>query len=86
MKKKNGMALKALLVTDLVDSTKLTEDLGDVRMAEIFRRHDRLVRDLIPKYAGREADRTDGFLILFDEPIDAGRFAMAVHQAMEALS
>ncbi len=84
--KKEGAVLRTLLVSDLVDSTKLTEELGDERMAEIFSRHDRLTRDLIHKHAGREVDRTDGFFVLFDRPVDAVVFAMAFHRAMERLS
>lgn len=77
--------LKTLLVTDLVDSTKLTEALGDERMAEIFRRHDRIARDLLAVHQGREADRTDGFLLLFDRPINAVAFALAFHRGLTEL-
>lgn len=78
--------LKTLLITDLVDSTKLTEQIGDERTAEIFRRHDRIARDLLAANQGREADRTDGFLLLFDRPINAVSFALAFHRGMARLS
>lgn len=32
--------LRALALTDIVDSTRITEALGDVRAAEAFARHD----------------------------------------------
>ena len=32
---------KALLLTDVVDSTRLSETLGDAAMAEIWAAHDR---------------------------------------------
>lgn len=81
-----GAVLKTLLVTDLVDSTKLTEQIGDQRTAEIFRRHDRIARDLLAEHQGREADRTDGFLLLFDRPVNAVGFAVAFHRGMARLS
>jgi uncharacterized membrane protein len=34
----------ALLLTDVVDSTKLAEALGDARMAEVWARHDTSAR------------------------------------------
>jgi predicted ATPase/class 3 adenylate cyclase len=78
--------IRALLLTDVVDSTDLASELGDVRMAELWVAHDRLVRDLLPAWRGVEADRTDGFLLLFDEVADAVGFASAFHEGMAALS
>lgn len=78
--------IRALLLTDVVDSTDLASELGDVRMAELWVAHDRLVRDLLPAWHGVEADRTDGFLLLFDEVADAVGFASAFHEGMAALS
>ena len=48
-----------LLLTDLVDSTKLVEQLGDAKAAEIFARNDRAARDLLKQYNGKEIDKTD---------------------------
>jgi tetratricopeptide (TPR) repeat protein/class 3 adenylate cyclase len=84
--KKQGASLKTLLVTDMVDSTKWTQELGDERMAALFQLHDRVARDLLDEYEGREADRTDGFLLLFERPIQAVCYAFAFHQAMDRLS
>lgn len=78
--------VKTLLVTDLVDSTSLLAALGDRRGADIFARADRLARDLVARFGGREIDRADGFLILFDRPIDATRCALAFHSGLAALS
>jgi predicted ATPase/class 3 adenylate cyclase/Tfp pilus assembly protein PilF len=77
---------RALLVSDVVESTKLAGEVGDARMAEIWVAHDRAVRDLLPAWRGVEADRTDGFLLLFDEVADAVGFAGAFHAAMGALA
>ncbi len=48
-----------LLLTDIVDSTKITEVLGDERAAEAWLAHDAAARRLMPATA-REIDRTDG--------------------------
>jgi predicted ATPase/class 3 adenylate cyclase/tetratricopeptide (TPR) repeat protein len=76
---------KALLLTDVVDSTKLSEALGDDAMAEVWTSHDRAARDLLPAWRGREIDKTDGMLMLFDTAADAVGYAMAYHQALAAL-
>ncbi|MEN8165027.1 MAG: hypothetical protein ABFS37_12925, partial [Acidobacteriota bacterium] len=81
----DGAVLRALLVTDLVDSTKLLESLGDERAFEIFGRHDRLARDLLTRHNGIEIDKTDGFLLLFDRPVDAVAYSLAYHRALSQL-
>ncbi|MCH8823933.1 MAG: tetratricopeptide repeat protein [Planctomycetes bacterium] len=75
-----------LLLTDLVDSTKLVEQLGDAKAAEIFVRNDRVARDLLKQYNGKEIDKTDGFLFLFVRPIDAVLYSIAYHHALKGLS
>lgn len=81
-----SIAIKTLLVSDLVGSTKLIEDLGDPAAAALFERHDRLARDLLPLHQGREIDKTDGFLLLFDRPWSAVCYALAYHYALRQLS
>ncbi len=80
------MSEKALLFTDVVDSTRLVERLGDARAAEVWAAHDRRGRDLIARHRGREIGRADGFLVLFDEPADAARYALAYHHALADLA
>ena len=75
----------ALLLTDVVDSTKLSERLGDLAMAEIWAGHDRVARDLLPPWRGREIDKTDGMLLLFEQPEDALQYALAYHRALAGL-
>lgn len=77
--------VKALLLTDVVDSTKLSEKLGDAAMAEVWAAHDRAARDLLPAWRGREIDKTDGMLTLFDSAADAINYALAYHRALAAL-
>lgn len=77
--------LKTLLLTDLVGSTELVERLGDQRAAELSARHDRLARALLDRFEGREIDKTDGFLLLFERPIHAVGYALAYHEALQRL-
>jgi serine/threonine-protein kinase len=81
-----GAVLKTLLISDLVDSTKLIERLGDERAFELFGQHDRIARDLLQLVGGREIDKTDGFLMLFERPHDAVAYAIGYHQALADLS
>jgi WD40 repeat protein/serine/threonine protein kinase len=78
--------LRTLLVSDLVSSTALVEMLGDARAAEVFQHHDLLARDLLRAYNGVEIDKTDGFLLLFERPLDAVVYALAYHQGLQELS
>ena len=72
----------ALLLTDVVDSTRLTEQLGDAAMSRCWAVHDRLARDLIAAWRGREIDKSDGMLVLFDDVADAAGFALAYQHAL----
>ena len=77
--------LRALLLTDVVDSTKVAQALGDTAMAQHWATHDRAARDLLPTWRGREIDRTDGLLLLFDSVTDAAGYALAYHGALVTL-
>jgi adenylate cyclase len=70
-------AIRALLLCDLVASTHLVERMGDAPAAELMARHDRIARDLLVAHGGREIDKSDGFLLLFERPVEAVRFALA---------
>ncbi len=75
----------ALLFTDSVDSTLTTQRLGDERALALWTEHDRRARDLLRRHHGREIDRADGFLLLFDAAADAARYALDYHAAMAGL-
>ena len=77
---------RALLLTDVVDSTKLSESIGDTAMAEVWAAHDRVARDLLPTWHGREIDKTDGMLLLFEVAADAVNYALAYHEALAGLA
>ena len=77
--------LRALLLTDVVDSTKLSLRVGDAEMARLWAAHDRAARDLLPFWHGREIDKTDGMLLLFGAAADAVGYALAYQQALNQL-
>ena len=49
--------LRALLLTDVVDSTQAVARIGDAEMARLWAAHDRVARDLLP--LARARDRQD---------------------------
>ena len=75
----------ALLLVDVVDSAALAERLGDEAMARLWAMHDRVARDLLRHWRGREIDKTDGFLLMFGSAGDGLGFALAYHGALAAL-
>ena len=66
----------AIVLLDIIGSTAYVQKYGALRAAKLFQYHDRLARNLIYKYDGREIDRSDGFLCSFQRPIDAINFAL----------
>jgi class 3 adenylate cyclase len=83
---KGEYVLRTLLVSDLVGSTAIVRSIGDAHAAGLFRRHDRLARDLLVAHHGIEIDKTDGFLLLFERPLDAVLYALAYHHSLIKLS
>lgn len=77
---------RAVLLTDLVGSTALARGLGEARVAELWARHDRIARDLLHRFSGREIDKSDGFLLLFDDVPQAVAFASAYHAALAEIA
>jgi len=56
-----------LLVTDIVDSTKVAVRLGDAAWKELLARHSEVVRLRLDRFRGMEVYTTgDGFLAFFD--------------------
>ena len=75
----------ALLLTDLVDSAALAQQLGNVAMGAVWAAHDHSARDLLRSWRGQEIDKTDGFLLLFDSATNALGDALAYHRALDGL-
>ena len=78
--------LATVLFTDMVESTNRAVQLGDARWRALISDHDRLVRDELRRFRGREIDRRgDGFLAIFDGPARAIRSALAIAERAHEL-
>ena len=66
----------AIVLLDLIGSTAFVQKVGAQKAAKWLQYHDRMARNLCYKFQGREIDRSDGFLLSFDTPIDAVNFAL----------
>ena len=78
--------LTTVLMTDIVASTERAAALGDSQWRALLDRHDRVVRDELRHFRGREVNTTgDGFVASFDGPARAIRCAQAIHEATRAL-
>ena len=72
----------AIVLLDLIGSTKFVQRVGAMQAAKWLQHHDRLTRSLIFKFNGREIDRSDGFLLSFERPIDAVNFALIYQETI----
>lgn len=72
-----------LMMIDIVDSTKTTEKLGDMKMSQKMRLYDRISRGLLIKWNGLEIDRTDGYLLLFESMREALEYSTEYHKLVE---
>jgi len=62
----------AVLFTDIAGSTALTQQLGDAGAQEVVRAHNKIVRENLTRYHGREVKHTgDGMMCSFDQPTNA---------------
>jgi class 3 adenylate cyclase len=78
-------ARRTFLFTDIVDSTRLLETLGDERWRKLLARHDELVRAQIVESGGDVIKQTgDGFFASFDDPRAAIDAAVAIQRALQA--
>ena len=61
-------ALRAFVFTDIVDSTRLAETLGDEPWRGVMRWHDHAVRSIVAQHGGEMVKSTgDGFFLAFDD-------------------
>lgn len=72
----------AIVLLDLIGSTAFVQKVGAKVAAQWFQIHDRMARNLVYRYEGREIDRSDGFLLSFERPVDAVNFALAYQKTI----
>ena len=75
-----------LLMTDIVDSTALASRIGDAAWRQVLADHNRIVRDRLERYRGREVKTTgDGFLLTFASAAGALRCAQSIVVGVQGL-
>lgn len=80
-------SLATVLFTDIVGSTALAAELGDVRWSDLLEEHHRRVRAELVLHRGVEVDTAgDGFLATFDGPARAIWCAQAIIDAVRPLA
>lgn len=76
-------AFRAILFTDIVDSTRLTQELGDLAAMKLLRGHDEVVRSALSRFGGSEVKHTgDGIMGAFDSASRAIGAAIQIQRAM----
>ena len=61
-----GSSLRIILFTDMVGSTKMTQELGDAAAMDILHAHNTIVRRALEKHGGHEVKHTgDGIMASF---------------------
>lgn len=81
-----NLHLRTLVACGLVAPVGLTERFGRYRGTDLINKHARLTRALVHLHGGREAERDDGFLLIFDRPIQAVAFALDHQRSLVQLS
>jgi class 3 adenylate cyclase len=80
----HAKARRTFLFTDIVDSTKLLDALGDAKWSKLLDRHDEIVRGAIERSRGEVIKHTgDGFFAAFETPAQAVAAAVAAQAALE---
>ncbi len=75
----------AVMFTDIVDSTRLNQQLGDEAWAEALASHRHAVRDAVADHGGLEVGtQGDGFLLRFESPDAAVGCASALQRRWSA--
>ena len=76
-------ALRAFVFTDIVDSTRLAETLGDEPWGDVMRWHDHAVRSIVAQHGG-EVVKTigDGFFLAFANVDRAVEAAIAIQRRL----
>jgi adenylate cyclase len=73
----------AIVFTDIVGFTELTDTHGDDVALALLERQEELVRDALPDCARVVKELGDGLLLWFDDPCDALRTCLALQRRFE---
>lgn len=76
---------RTFMFTDVVDSTKLVEALGEEKWRKLLAWHDKTLRELITERGGEVIKQTgDGYFAAFQSPRTAIEAAVAIQRALDA--
>jgi class 3 adenylate cyclase len=76
-------AVRTFLFSDIVDSTRLAEAMGDETWEQLLRWHDRILRAEFARWRGEEVKHGgDGFFVAFRRPDDGIACAIAIQRAL----
>jgi class 3 adenylate cyclase len=76
-------AIRTFLFSDIVDSTRLSEAMGDTAWESLLRWHDRTLRAEFERWNGEEIKHGgDGFFVAFGNPYDGIACAAAIQRAL----
>jgi class 3 adenylate cyclase len=76
-------AVRTFLFTDIVESTRLAEAMGDAAWEQMLRWHDRTLRAEFARSRGEEVKHGgDGFFVAFGQPDDGIACAAAIQRAL----
>ena len=79
-----GGTARTFVFTDIVDSTKLLEALGEEKWQKLLKWHDRLLRERIEEAGGEVIKQTgDGYFAAFGSPAAALDAAIAIQRALD---
>ncbi len=80
-------AFRAILFTDMVDSTRLTQQLGDRVAMVLVRAHDSIVRGVLAQFGGSEVKHTgDGIMGAFGSAFQAVGAAIEIQRSLQQRS
>lgn len=78
--------LATVLITDIVDSTRLLNSMGDAAWNRLLDRHNEIIRTEIERWRGQEVSTAgDSFFITFDGTARAVQAAIAMIQGVVSL-
>lgn len=81
-----GGSWRAIVVTDVVGSSRVSAEIGDIAYYDLIMRHHDLVRSQLARFGGHEfSESGDGLLIWFDDTSAAVHTALAVRDAVRGM-
>jgi len=86
--RKHRVELLTLLFTDIVDSTRLKQTLGDREAVTVIQSHHAVIRETLSQFSeGEEISVAgDSFFIVFTRPSDAVKFSLLTQARLRAFS